>query len=164
MVNGLAGPMSLLLVRAAYGPLPYVVQTVGRAERYSIKIGLEYHPDHRAFVSDLLGLVSEGSEWAEHLQDGRSKHAKVWRDIFRAARLRDPDLPPVRFEWTPTHRDFESVLDSPHELEKCVAMPGPTSLPSWVRRTTSSRMYCRRLCPRPCRSTRKRSKLFHMRA
>eukprot|EP00959_Pyramimonas_sp_CCMP1952_P297562 6224962-Pyramimonas_sp.AAC.1 len=34
--------------------------TVGRAERYAIREGLDAVPDHQCFVTDLLALAQEG--------------------------------------------------------------------------------------------------------
>eukprot|EP00959_Pyramimonas_sp_CCMP1952_P440051 9212984-Pyramimonas_sp.AAC.1 len=42
-------PYSWLPVRARFGPLPYLAQTVGRAERYAIREGLDASPDHQCF-------------------------------------------------------------------------------------------------------------------
>eukprot|EP00959_Pyramimonas_sp_CCMP1952_P236414 4940409-Pyramimonas_sp.AAC.1 len=42
------------------GPLPYVVQTVRTAGRYSVKPGLDANPDCEMFVSDLFPLAGEG--------------------------------------------------------------------------------------------------------
>ena len=102
---------SWLPVRAVYGPLPYLVQTVGRAERYAIKLGLDMHADHHEFVTDLLSLVDEGRRWSADLCAGRARHARVWRDIFGAARRRTISAPPS-FRWTPAHRDASLLLDS----------------------------------------------------
>eukprot|EP00959_Pyramimonas_sp_CCMP1952_P422913 8859080-Pyramimonas_sp.AAC.1 len=70
-------------------------------------MGLEFHPDHELFVSDLLGLVTEGKSWDQSLQHGRGKHARIWREIFQVARRRVLEYP-IRFEWTPAHRDPDS--------------------------------------------------------
>eukprot|EP00959_Pyramimonas_sp_CCMP1952_P085738 1793479-Pyramimonas_sp.AAC.1 len=44
-----------LPVRAAYGPLPGPIQSVGRAERYALLRGLQLLPRLVLSVSDLLG-------------------------------------------------------------------------------------------------------------
>ena len=103
-------PDTFLPKRAIFGPLPYLIQTVGRAERYSIRMGLVVHPNHELFVSDLLSLVEEGNTWVDDLQRGSKQHARVWRDIFVAAEKRDKKLPPPAFQWTPAHRDIDEVV------------------------------------------------------
>ena len=109
-------PYSWMPIRALYGPLPYLVQTVGRAERYAIKMGLAAHPDHFEFVTDLEGLVKEGAEWGPHLASSRSKHARVWRDILTAARERSLEDAPT-FRWTPAHRSATELMEAePREI------------------------------------------------
>ncbi|CAK0873387.1 unnamed protein product [Prorocentrum cordatum] len=79
-------------------------------------MGWEVHPYHSVFVSDLLGLASEGCSWSESLQRGRRKRAGAWRDVFRAALQRRAENA-VQFVWAPARRDIESVLDDPQEVE-----------------------------------------------
>ena len=102
-------PGTWLPIRAKYGPLPYIVQTVGRAERYSVKLGLDANPNHEEFVSDLLSLVKEGLSWRPELACGRAKHARAWRDIFGATAARSARGPPI-FRWTPAHRELDSLI------------------------------------------------------
>eukprot|EP00959_Pyramimonas_sp_CCMP1952_P140959 2950347-Pyramimonas_sp.AAC.1 len=46
-------PAALLPRRAKSGPLPHWLQTVGKAERYAIMVGMEANPDRGVFISDL---------------------------------------------------------------------------------------------------------------
>ena len=74
-------------------------------------------PTHDIFVSDLLSLVKEGIDWNPTLQDGRAKHARVWRGIFATCRSRSPALPAVRFQWTPARRDIDDVVAAGSSIE-----------------------------------------------
>eukprot|EP00959_Pyramimonas_sp_CCMP1952_P185400 3876720-Pyramimonas_sp.AAC.1 len=42
------------------GPLLYLAQTAGRAERHAIRERLDAFPGHQCFVTDLLALAQEG--------------------------------------------------------------------------------------------------------
>eukprot|EP00959_Pyramimonas_sp_CCMP1952_P361811 7577264-Pyramimonas_sp.AAC.1 len=66
-------------------------------------MGLDIHPEHREFVTDLKRLVKEADQWGAQLACSRSKHARVWRDILTAARERSSVDAPT-FRWTPAHR------------------------------------------------------------
>eukprot|EP00959_Pyramimonas_sp_CCMP1952_P458317 9476424-Pyramimonas_sp.AAC.1 len=95
-------PYSWLPIRGRFGPLPYLAQTVGRAERYAIREGLDAFPDHQCSVTDLPALAQEGDRRCSEREQGRAKHARAWRDIFAASRRRTLRDPP-KFRWTPAH-------------------------------------------------------------
>eukprot|EP00959_Pyramimonas_sp_CCMP1952_P007110 148752-Pyramimonas_sp.AAC.1 len=78
-----------LPVRAAYGPLPGPIQSVGRAERHAVLRGLQLLPRLVMSVSDLLGAVREGGEWSPEHASAAAAHADIWGQIFSVAQGRD---------------------------------------------------------------------------
>ena len=63
MVSAPASSKTLSPKRTAAGPMPHLIQTVGRADRYAIKMELIVRPGRECVASDLLSLAREGCSW-----------------------------------------------------------------------------------------------------
>ena len=96
---------NLLPQRAVYGALPGPRQTIGRAERWTFRQALAWHPKHESIVSDLQSAVREGNAWDPEQALGTAKHATIWRSIFQLGLDSRP-----QFEWCPAHRSLDDVL------------------------------------------------------
>eukprot|EP00959_Pyramimonas_sp_CCMP1952_P090979 1904751-Pyramimonas_sp.AAC.1 len=97
-------------LRAVYGPLPGRVQTVPRSEYYAMLQALSRARQPAHVVSDHLSLVNAGNRWGVHNERAGAAHANIWRQAHNV--YRQSAAPPT-FEWTPAHKDFESVSTDP---------------------------------------------------
>ena len=64
-------------IRAVYGPLPGPLQSVGRAERWTVLQAVTRCSRLREYVADLKSLVEEGQEWSQRLVQSKCKHAAI---------------------------------------------------------------------------------------
>ena len=94
-------------IRAAYGGLPGVLQSVGRAERVAGLRAVQLFPGTMLIVSDLHSFVQEGRGWNPRLASSRGTYPGVWRSLFHAAEEKGvPD-----FAWVPSHLTIDGALE-----------------------------------------------------
>ncbi|CAK0829323.1 unnamed protein product, partial [Prorocentrum cordatum] len=96
-------------LKAACGPLPGAVQTVGRAERFACLAPLRQRRPTSLIVSDLQSLMTEGNSWSPDAASARGRHAGIWGQLHAAAAARA--VPPPRFRWAPAHRTLEQAIE-----------------------------------------------------
>ena len=91
-------------VKAMFGGLPGLLQTVGRAERFAAMQAIQASSNIETIVTDLLGLVREAERWDPILAMAEGKHATIWRSMMNAVERHGGARP--TFRWAPAHLKY----------------------------------------------------------
>ena len=95
-------------VKAMFGGLPGMLQTVGRAERFAALQAIQASSNIDTIVTDLLGLVREAERWDPRLAMAEGKHATIWRAMRNAVERQGGARP--TFRWTPAHLKYPEAM------------------------------------------------------
>ena len=98
----------LLPVKARWGGLPGLVQTVPRSERYAGMRAVQLGRPPVHVLSDHMAFVQEVYEWHGRHTRPRAPHAVVWRQIVATVERRGVPMPTA--EWVRAHRELEDAV------------------------------------------------------
>ncbi|CAK0894418.1 unnamed protein product, partial [Prorocentrum cordatum] len=98
----------LLPIKARWGGLPGLAQTVPRSERHAGMRAIQLGRPPVHVLSDQMSFVQEVREWQGRHTRPRAPHAMVWRQIAATVEGRGAPMPTA--QWVRAHRELEDAV------------------------------------------------------